>query len=558
MSRPTRSRVMLALVAVSAVVASACGGESGSSDQTEPTAQDAETGAVSSTTGVGRGGATPSTASGVNVSASTLVEQGTVGDPDSTVRIILTLPPQSWDPHKSTTPNAAITFTSQIYDRLLYLEADGTLSPMLATSWRFSEDGLGLDLELRDDVTFHNGEVFDAEVAASNLIRAKDLGLAVAPQLANVVSAEATAPHILHLTLDHSDPAFLFNLATVAGSIISPSGMNDPGLEQAPSGSGPFTLVSSDSTRVVFQRNDDYWNKDLVLPASKELLIAEDEVARINALEAGDVDAAGGISAASLPSLQRKIDDGTYNLYSYNSYVGIVLKFNTTLAPLDQSEVRTAINLAIDRDLLNDVAQEGAGDPKHQIVASGFPGNVDGLRYDYDPDEARTLLDRAGVSDVTMELVMPTVEPYATIAQLIQQQFAAVGITVNLQSFAATEARPAWREGAFHMALLGDGLTNPDPSSAANNFLGPDQPGPIDETLQQLVNEASAFEIGEARTKAFEAVSRYIFEEALGAPTVTVANIYLARPSVLGMDQMPFASQGRNQDTLPLILAMGR
>jgi len=54
-----------------------------------------------------------------------------------------------------------------VFEHLVELDKDGTLVPRLATAWRWRDDRT-LEVSLRQDVTFHNGEAFDAEIVRLN------------------------------------------------------------------------------------------------------------------------------------------------------------------------------------------------------------------------------------------------------------------------------------------------------------------------------------------------------------------------------------------------------
>jgi peptide/nickel transport system substrate-binding protein len=76
--------------------------------------------------------------------------------------------PSRFDPHRSTVGQDIRTF-APVYDRLIHYDTAGEFIPGLATSWTFSDDGLQLELELREGVTFHDSQPFDAAAVKSNI-----------------------------------------------------------------------------------------------------------------------------------------------------------------------------------------------------------------------------------------------------------------------------------------------------------------------------------------------------------------------------------------------------
>lgn len=64
-------------------------------------------------------------------------------------------------------PQNYISIVYNVFEHLIEFDADGTLVPRLATGWRWRDDRT-LEFTLRQGMTFHNGEVFDAEIVKLN------------------------------------------------------------------------------------------------------------------------------------------------------------------------------------------------------------------------------------------------------------------------------------------------------------------------------------------------------------------------------------------------------
>ena len=104
-----------------------------------------------------------------------------------------------------------------VYDGLLRAEPDGTIVPWLATEWSYNDDNTVLTMTLRDDVTFTDGEPFNAEAAAQNLIRFRDGVSPDASNLGLMTDAVAVDDTTLEITLSAPDPALLNYLGRNAG-----------------------------------------------------------------------------------------------------------------------------------------------------------------------------------------------------------------------------------------------------------------------------------------------------------------------------------------------------
>ncbi|TQM11347.1 ABC transporter substrate-binding protein [Pseudonocardia kunmingensis] len=102
---------------------------------------------------------------------------GVAGPPDTdgALRFAWTIPAQPLDPHTPVSSVAQSPYIFPIYDRLTQLVGGPTLEPMLATEWSFSPDGQQVTFVLRDDVTFHDGTVLDADAVKVSLDRARNI-----------------------------------------------------------------------------------------------------------------------------------------------------------------------------------------------------------------------------------------------------------------------------------------------------------------------------------------------------------------------------------------------
>jgi peptide/nickel transport system substrate-binding protein len=109
------------------------------------------------------------------------------------------------------------------------------------------------------------------------------------------------------------------------------------------------------------------------------------------------------------------------------------LGMNNVAPPLDNPNIRRAIQHAIDRQTVVDAAYFGAASTSTGIIAPGLPGHRDAVLYDYDPDRARELLAQEGVSDLFVTLDILNQSERLTAAQVIQANLADVGITCEIK-----------------------------------------------------------------------------------------------------------------------------
>ena len=127
----------------------------------------------------------------------------------------------------TSSPAAAIpqVLLYNVYEGLVKLETDGSISPLLAESWDISDDGLEWTFHLRSGVFFHNGEPFTADdvVFSINSVLTKDPEHPFATTLASVASVEAVDDVTVKVVLSQFSANFLFFMTQGQGVILEES-----------------------------------------------------------------------------------------------------------------------------------------------------------------------------------------------------------------------------------------------------------------------------------------------------------------------------------------------
>ena len=364
--------------------------------------------------------------------------------------------PTSWDPAQANEGHLAPIYQS-VYDTLIKREPDGELSPMLATEWSAGEDGLSLDLELRTDVTFTDGTVFDAAAVKANIEHFQGGNGPLRSNLSNITAVEVVDADSVKLTLSSPDPDLPANLSNAGGYMASPAALGSPDLALSPVGSGPYVIDPDRSvvgSMIALVRNEDYWGDELPFDAV-EFRILTDETARLNALTSGQVDVAALNRAAS--ALQAK-GAGLNAPEAYSTGWSGILFFDrdgALLPELADVRVREALAIAIDSQALVDVGWEGLGSPTSQVFGTQTEGYDEALEtaYEYDPERAKELLAEAGAEDLELTLpVSPVFEPI--IYDAIVQNWEDIGVTVNRHQWGPGEAVPSMQRGEFPLAFM--------------------------------------------------------------------------------------------------------
>jgi peptide/nickel transport system substrate-binding protein len=533
------------LAVTGALIVSACGGDDDddvASGGTEPVATSGPSGsAPGATTSTGTDAAQEPESTEGGATATTGFEQPQ-GEPDPDATFIYGYPitVSRLDPHRASISQDATTLFP-VYDRLVHLSSTGELIPGLAESWEFSEDGLTLTLHVRPDVTFHDGAPLDAEAVKVNLDRGKSIdGSSVATDLAAMESVTVVDPMTVEVTLSQPNVAIIGSFADRAGILVSPQAIADGvDLDANMVGAGPYKMVShvhGDSTK--YERNDDYWDQER-LPKVKnlEVRVIADANARLNAIRTGQISATT-LNANQVSEVENS-EDVRLMFNTELAYTYIVQ--NRARANQDDLRVRQAMLHALDREAICENLLAGRCIVSDQPFPPGyfaFNEEIPQVLYPYDVERAKELMAEAGVSEMTVSMLIPAGLPtYPEIAEIIQAQWAEIGITVEIQPADPTSlGEEMFAQEKADTMLAGWG-GRPDPAmtfiqrAAPDAFANPG--GGTTDKMVELIADATSIIDPAEREAALKAASQEMAESVLEMVVVFPQVTYAARANAV-------------------------
>ena len=341
---------------------------------------------------------------------------------------------------------------TQIFAGLIQLDDKFNAHPYLAKSWEVSADGLSYTFRLVENATFHDGKpVTSADVAFSLGVVKKNHPFGIA-MFAAVDRVDTPDPKTAIIRLSVPHPALLPALSPVLMPVL-PKHIYGDGQDikkhpanSKPIGAGPFKFVEwKKGEHVILERNENFFRPGRPYLDRIVLKIYKEASMRRLALETGKIHYAAfaGIRVASLPPLRKNPDlDFTtkgYGALGPTNYV----EFNHRRAPLSDVRVRKAISHAIDRDFITQKLHLGVSTPLYGPFHHTSPWATDDLvKYDYDLDKARKLLDEAGLkpdangvrAKLTMEI--PTFHPDSmkSVGEFLKSQLHKIGLDITLRA----------------------------------------------------------------------------------------------------------------------------
>ncbi|KRS16030.1 ABC transporter substrate-binding protein [Roseovarius indicus] len=287
---------------------------------------------------------------------------------------------------------------------LTLIEPDGSNGPDVATEWSATEDAKEWTFKLNENATFHSGRKVTANdvIASMNHHRGED----------STSAATALLKDVEDIT-DNGDGSVTFVLST--GNADLPWLMTDYHLAICPAnedgsidwksgdGCGPYKLTNAEfGVSYEFERHDD-WHLDGAYFDSVTVTVLNDPNARQTALVTGDVDAVTQIELKTLALLQR---DPNLEIDQVSSAAAITMPMFCDVAPFDNVDVRNALKLSINRQEIIDKIAFGTAtmgnDFHHSPAMPYWPEDIE--QREYDPDQAKSLLKKAGMEDLSVEI----------------------------------------------------------------------------------------------------------------------------------------------------------
>ncbi|WP_313555278.1 ABC transporter substrate-binding protein [Miniimonas arenae] len=367
---------LTATLASAALLLAACSG----------TAGDDASGAPDASGDAGAGVATPS-AGGTLVYAS--------GDAE----------PTCLDPHVGGNYPQAL-LASQFLEPLVGRDADGTITPWLATEWTTSDDGLTWDFTLAER-TFTDGTAFDAEAVKANVEHLKDPDTGSSTgylALAKVDSVEVVDAQHARFHLSEPDAALLESLSQPWTAMESPTGIAR-GTDAnclAPVGTGPFVVTGwTPQQQVDLVRNDDYVRPDgTAEPALLDGItwrFLPDAATRYAALISGEVQVIDNPQPDTIAAADADSSLGVEHIDAPRPGSVNRIELNSGQAPFDDVAVREAFIRAADPEPGIETLFAGVTERSFSPLASVEPlAYSDPDLFTTDVEAANALLDQAG------------------------------------------------------------------------------------------------------------------------------------------------------------------
>ena len=450
--------------------------------------------------------------------------------------------------------NGELFAQNLIFESLVKINDDGEFEPWLASSWDISEDGKEYVFKLREDVSFTDGEKFNAEAAKANFDAILDnadrhtwlesVRLMQEVDNSGGKSVEVTGEYELTLRLSEPYYPFLVELGvTRPFRFISPNCFIDGTTKNGVSdiiGTGSYVLTENHVDEyAVFNVNENYWGEK---PEIQEIVakVIPDNQSRVMALENGEVDLIYGTNMIDAETYTKFEDLDGFETSISDPISTRMMIMNTTDEILGDLKVRKAIQHATDRNAISENIFSGIESPADTVLAKTVPyADIDLKAYEYNLDTAKKLLDEAGWKEVEGQAYrqkdgkeLSIVLNYCsdsvtekTISEFYQNELAKIGIKLEISGEEEQAYRDRMKSGEFDITFNISWGSPYDPQSFLAGMRMPvygdyaaqqglEQKEEIDETILKALTSTDE----EKRQEYYTYVLTTLHEEAVYIP----------------------------------------
>ncbi len=365
---------------------------------------------------------------------------------------------------------------NQLFNGLVQMDNQLQVIPAIASSWEISGDGLEYTFHLRQDIYFHDHELFSGGrgrlVKSSDFVyslnRIRDPATAspgawtmnwVLPEdHPGAVGLEATNDSTLIIRINQPFPAFLGLLSMPYCSVVPEEVVSHylQDFGRHPIGTGPFQLKYwKPGEKLILSRNPRYFELDekgesLPYLDGISIRFIVDKQSEFLEFLQGNIDFLSGVHPSYKDELLTRSGElnpyykDRFKIYTQaylnTEYLGILFNpegSEQVSGPLQIREVRQAINYGFDRGKMIKYLRNGMGTPARQgFVPLGLPSFSPGLEgYSYNPEKCKALLTSAGFpnGEGLPEITLTTTSDYLDLCEFIQAQLGESGIRIKLE-----------------------------------------------------------------------------------------------------------------------------
>ena len=475
----------------------------------------------------------------------------------STLTVASPQDPGSWDPVDTFLINWASVATN-IYDGLTYRGPDLKLQPGLATNWEQLDDGQRIRFTLRQGVTFHNGEAFNAGAVKYTFDRLMGNEGKKGPQRSNytaIESVEIIDDYTVDFHLNAADPVLLTKLGGYGAMIVPPKYIQEKGedfFNTHPVGTGPFKFASyQPKVEIKLEAYADHWGGAPKLTHLDYRFISEPSTA-VAELQSGRVDLVipPTIPIGMISTIEMDPDLEVVTTISPSVYA---LRFNTKNGITKDERVRKALIYGVDRQAIIDSILDGQAAPIGSFQSAiSFGDDPKLLPLPYDPNKAMQLLKAAGIKPGTKIQIdiRGNDSTFNEVTQAVASYLQVIGLNATIKPYETSvllnDIIPAGKTGEMFQQGWGGWTLDYDNTAYFMYHTGEKwNPYDSDPELEKLLESQRSITDRNKRQTILQSIAKYTADHALEMPLYNLNAIYSVSKKVKGFIPVPLKPKTR-------------
>jgi peptide/nickel transport system substrate-binding protein len=356
-------------------------------------------------------------------------------------------------------------FKPMVFEAPIRFSDQFTFEPWLAESFEISPDGMSVILHLRKGVMFHTGREMTADDVIWSVDRARDqtLGHHLADRFTTCTGATKIDDSTVQINYSQVEHSALDGIARLY--IFPKEAVDD--ISTVPVGTGPFKYVEwVPGDHLTLERFDDYWREGEPYLDKVVIKPIPDEQARMVNLLAGAIDLLAEVPLADITLLEQAPGVNVIQQppgFSFDAFI-----FNVTRPPFDNTQVRQAMNYAVDREKMRELAYHGQAIMTvlpYAPTSWAYPKDLEDY-YTFDLDKAKELLTEAGYPDgfQAQMLIRGTGGVALDVAQVYKEDLAKIGVDLEIVPTELPQYWPLLFDSDFQVVSHATGEATIDPS----------------------------------------------------------------------------------------------
>ena len=391
---------------------------------------------------------------------------------------------ESLDPAQANTLRS-LQLISNLGDPLYRFNSEGVLEPRLARSMpKISDNGLTIDIPLKENILFHDGTEFNAEAMAFSLNRFIKIGTQSYVIGDRIKEIETPNKFLLRLRLNRPSSSINGLLTSINLTPVSPKSYvnhQDKFLNKNFIGTGPYKVISFQPEKQSLAPFIKYWDKKPPNNKGIEYINFTNSSSLFGAIRNGEVDV---LLSNSIEDTQRislsRISRKGYLLESEGPAIEMgYLTLNTNSSPFNDKQIRKAISYSINRELISEKVSYGLREPLRSIV----PPILKRKKYSpwptYNPKTVKDLMSQSGYCSgkaltipLTFRSNVPADKLFAlTWKEQIKQDLPDC-LKIEANGVESTTVYKQLSDGAYSAVILDWTGAYPDPEAYLYPLLG--------------------------------------------------------------------------------------